>query len=324
MKRDDSNLQNTSNAVKAKRIKVGIIGTGMLGSAIAIKLAKNTKMYDVAVYNRTTQKTKAAKTAGARVLKTPAAVAKRSDVIIIVLKDENVVQSVSFEKDSKNTIISGIQHKNNKPVIIDMSTINPADSKEITAQYKKHGIVKIDVPVMGGPDAVSAGNLVAMVSGDKKAFESYKIVLDEISQEILFLDKEPGVANTVKLAMNMQITMLALSLAEGITLVGKSGINPRIFLDVLNTTYFSTGMSRKKAYSMIDKNQKPTFTLANLRKDIKIMTKVATTLELDLPMIRMAEKVYSNALKDGHGQLDYTGIIRHIEKSDLSLRQGET
>lgn len=305
-------MSNTGQSTA--KVSIGVIGTGMLGSAVAIRLAKNDR-YDVSVYNRTTQKTKAAELAGATVLKTPAQVAQRSDFIIIILKDEHAVENVSFEQNgSKDAVISELNQNPNKPIIMDMSTINPASSKEIAARYEKHGMTKIDTPVMGGPDAARAGRLVAMVSGSRKAFESCKMILDEISQEVRFLDEKPGVAHTVKLAMNMQITMLALSLAEGITLVDRSGTNPKIFLDVLNTTYFSTGMSRKKAYNMIDKNQNPTFTLANLRKDIRIMTETAASLGLDLPMTSMAEKVYAAALENGHGPLDYTGIIRHIEK----------
>ena len=309
MKRD-GNLQDVPKNVRKKHTKIGIIGTGMLGGAIAIKLAKN-KSYDVSVYNRTIQKTKEAESAGATVLKTPSDVAKSSDIIIIALKDGDAVKSVSFGKNDY-TITAGSH--NSKPIIIDISTINPADSKEITDQYRKHhNIIKIDAPVMGGPDAASAGNLVAMVSGDKKAFESCKMILDEISQKVMFLGQKAGLANTVKLAMNMQITMLALSLAEGITLVKESGVDPKIFLEVLNSTYFSTGMSRKKAYNMISGKQTPTFTLENLRKDIKIITETASARNLELAMISQAEKEYANAVDDGYGQLDYTGIIRHIE-----------
>jgi len=92
------------------------------------------------------------------------------------------------------------------------------------------------------------------------------------------------------------------------------GANPKMFLDILNSTYFSTGMSRRKAYKMIDGTQKPTFTLANLRKDIGIMTEVANSLGLDLPMIMRAGEIYEMALKAGHGELDYTGIIKYIKK----------
>jgi 3-hydroxyisobutyrate dehydrogenase len=108
--------------------------------------------------------------------------------------------------------------------------------------------------------------------------------------------------------------MLALSLSEGITLVKKSNVDPKIFLEVLNSTYFKTGMSENKAFKMIEGNHDATFTLANLKKDITTMTNAATNLGIELPMISKAEEIYENAMKEGLGDLDYTGIIQYIKK----------
>ena len=304
------------------KARVGVIGTGMLGSAVAARLAKKMGACSVSVYNRTAQKTSTAAVAGAAVLDSPAAVAESSDVILIIVRDADAVREVSFGRqrgtggkiEERDGIASGCR---GGQIVADMSTIGPADSREITAGYERLGIAKIDAPVMGGPDAAAAGSLIAMISGNRDAFEKCRGVLDLFSERTFFLGTRAGTANSVKLAMNMQIAMLALSLAEGITLVGRSGVDPAIFLDVLNSTYFSTGMSRRKAYNMIDKSQKPTFTLANLRKDIEIMAGTADSLGLDLPMITRAGEVYEEALGQGHGGLDYTGIIRHIEERGL-------
>lgn len=297
---------HSASSKDACKSRVGIIGTGMLGSAVAIRLL--VRGCDVCVYNRTPHKTDPARAAGARVLDTPAGVADESDIVITIVRDADAVRKVSFGA-------GGITSSGSRKglVVADMSTINPADSKDITSEYKKHGITKIDAPVMGGPDAASAGDLVGMISGSRNGFDACKGVLEQITQNLFFLGTSPGVAHTVKLAMNMQISMLALSLAEGITMVSKAGINPNAFLDILNSTYFSTGMSRKKAYNMADGNQKPTFTLANLRKDIGMIVDTAASLGCELPMTSAAEATYRDAVDKGYGNLDYTGIIRHIE-----------
>lgn len=299
-------MKQTTTGKKMHKDKVGIIGTGMLGSAVALRLLA--KGYDVYVYNRTQNKTDCAKDAGANVLDTPAKVADKVGIIITIVKDADAVRDVSF---GVNGIATAASHK--ELIVADMSTINPTDSKDITSKYKKCGITKIDVPVMGGPDAAVAGSLVGMASGNKQGFNACKDILEHVTQKLFFLGTDPGTAHTIKLAMNMQIAMLALSLAEGITMVSKAGINPSTFLDILNSTYFSTGMSRKKAYKMISGNQKPTFTLANLRKDIGIMIDTAASLGCKLPMTSAAEVTYQDAIDKGHGKLDYTGIIRHIE-----------
>ncbi|MDC4230757.1 MAG: NAD(P)-dependent oxidoreductase [Nitrosopumilus sp.] len=285
--------------------RVGIIGLGMLGNAVALHLLDSG--FEVTVYNRTKEKTIQAKENGAKVALSPKEVAEESELIIIVVKDANAVEKISFEKDG---IIEG---KHEKLIVADMSTIDPSESKNISKEFLEHNIHKLDIPVMGGPNVAISGDLVMMVSGNKESFENHKDVFDQIANKVFFLG-ESGVANSVKLAMNLQITMLALALSEGITLVKKSNVDPKIFLDILNSTYFKTGMSEKKAYNMIEGKFDATFTLANLKKDINTMTRTAKSLEIELPMIKKAEEIYEDAVRNGFGEIDYTGIIEYIKK----------
>ncbi|QLH06447.1 NAD(P)-dependent oxidoreductase [Nitrosopumilus ureiphilus] len=285
--------------------KIGIVGLGMLGNAVALHLLDSG--FDVTVYNRTKEKTTQIKKKGAKVVSSPKEIAEDVELVIIVVKDADAIKQISFEKDG---IIEG---KNEKLIVADMSTISPSESKNISEKFLEHNIQKLDIPVMGGPNVAITGDLVMMVSGDKSTFESCKNVLYNIANKVFFLG-ESGVAHSVKLAMNLQITMLALALSEGITLVKKLNVDPRIFLEILNSTYFKTGMSEKKAYKMAEGKYEATFTLANLKKDISTITETAKSLGIKLPMIEKAEQVYSDALKEGLGEIDYTGIIEHIKK----------
>jgi 3-hydroxyisobutyrate dehydrogenase len=290
-------------------IKVGIIGLGMLGNAVALHLLDLD--FKVTVYNRTKEKTEEVKKKGAKIATSPKEVTENSDLVIIVVKDAKAVKEISFEK---NGIVDG---KHEKLIVADMSTIGPSESKNIWEEFQKHNINKLDIPVMGGPNVAITGELVMMVSGDKKSFEYCKNVFDSIANKVFFLG-EKGIAHTIKLAMNLQITMLALALSEGITLVKKANVDPRIFLEILNSTYFKTGMSEKKAYKMIDGKYDATFTLANLKKDITTITNTAKSLGVELPMIKKAEEVYENAIREGFGEIDYTGIIEYIKKINES------
>jgi 3-hydroxyisobutyrate dehydrogenase len=194
-----------------------------------------------------------------------------------------------------------------------MSTIDPIESKNISRKFQEHNIHKLDIPVMGGPNVAISGNLVMMVSGNKESFDHCKNVFEKIANKVFFLG-ESGVAHSVKLAMNLQITMLALALSEGIILMKKANVDPKIFLEILNSTYFKTGMSEKKAFKMVDSKYDATFTLSNLKKDISTITSAAKSLGIELPMIKKAEQVYENAVKEGFGEIDYTGIIEYIKK----------
>jgi len=285
--------------------KIGIIGLGMLGNAVALHLIDSG--FEVTVYNRTKEKALQLKEKGAKILASPKEIAENSELVIIIVKDANAVKQISFEK---NGIIEG---NHEKLIVADMSTIDPLESKKISKKFLEYKINKLDIPVMGGPNVAITGELVMMASGNKESFDYCKNILDTIASKVFFLG-DSGVAHSIKLAMNLQITMLALALSEGIMLVKKSNVDPKIFLEILNSTYFKTGMSEKKAYKMIEGKYDTTFTLANLKKDITTMTNTAKTLGIKLPMINKAEEMYENAIKEGFGNTDYTGIIEYLKK----------
>ncbi|MCH9658162.1 NAD(P)-dependent oxidoreductase [archaeon] len=285
--------------------KIGIIGLGMLGNAVALHLVDSG--YEVTAYNRTKEKGAELKEKGATIVESPKRVAENSELVIIVVKDADAVKQVSFDS---NGIVNG---NHEKLIVADMSTIDPSESKNIAKQFFDSGITKLDIPVMGGPNVAITGDLVMMASGNKESFDKCKEVFDTVSNKVFFLG-ESGVANSIKLAMNLQITMLAMALSEGIMLVKKLDADPKIFLEILNSTYFKTGMSEKKAYKMIEGKYDTTFTLSNLKKDISTITNATKSLGVELPMINKAEEVYENAIKEGFGDVDYTGIIEYIKK----------
>ena len=300
--------------------RVGVVGLGMLGGAVAMRLLD--RGADVTVYNRTADKTQRARQGGARVAGSPWEVAAASDVVITVVRDADAVRAVSF---GDGGIVDGAH---DGLVVADMSTIDPSESRDMTAEFSRHGIAKLDIPVMGGPNVAIKGDLVMMVSGDRGVFERHCDLLGTVARKVSFLGG-PGTAHTVKLAMNMQITMLALGLSEGIALLKKAGVDPEAFLGVLNSTYFRTGMSEGKAYGMIagwdgeDGAGPPTFTLANLKKDITTMTRAAGSLGVRLPMTERAEEVYGRAAREGFGGLDYTGIVQYIKRINEPARGGD-
>ena len=284
---------------------VGIVGTGMLGEAVGLHLMD--VGYKVIVFNRTKEKTKTLKEKGAKIADTPKQVAEDSDVVITVVKDADAVRDVIF---GEKGIMEG---KHNGMCIADMSTVNPIATKEISKQVVENDVDYMEIPVMGGPNVAIKGKLVIMASGKKEIFEKCKSLFESIAEQTVYLG-ETGTAHSIKLAMNLQIAMLALALSEGITLTKKAGCDPEIFLKILNSTYFKTGMSEGKAHNMISEDVKPTFTLANLKKDLDTINDAAESFDAELPMAKIARKIYADATDAGFGDIDYTGIISHIRK----------
>ncbi|MGQ0795703.1 MAG: NAD(P)-dependent oxidoreductase, partial [Nitrosopumilaceae archaeon] len=139
--------------------KIGIIGTGMLGRAVAKRLLQSG--LQVTVYNRTKEKTEELKKLGAAVAESPKDLAYASDLVITIVKDAQAVEAVSFGKDG---IVEG---RHDGLTIADMSTTNSISSIEISKKFKENGIAMLDTPVMGGPTQAENGELVVMVGGDR-------------------------------------------------------------------------------------------------------------------------------------------------------------
>ncbi|MBI3253552.1 MAG: NAD(P)-dependent oxidoreductase [Nitrosopumilales archaeon] len=285
--------------------RVGIIGTGMLGSAVGLHLLDSG--FELTAYNRTKSKTIELAKKGAMVVDFPKDVAKSSDVVITIVKNADAVKDVSF---GNNGIVEG---RHDGLVVADMSTINPVESKIIAKKFSEHGITMLDIPVMGGPNVAIDGKLVMMASGDKIIFEKHRKVFDTISNQIFFLG-EVGTAHAVKLAMNIQIALLALAISEGITLARGANVDPEIFLKILNSTYFKTGMSENKAYKMIKDSFEPTFTLTNLKKDLDTINEAAGAFGVNLPISAKANEIFQKAVDAGFGDLDYTAILAYIKQ----------
>ena len=286
-------------------VKIGLVGTGMLGEAVGLHLLESG--YSLTAYNRTKSKTSNLEKNGAVIADTPRYVAKSSELVITCVKDASAVDKVLF---AQNGICAG---KYDGLAVADMSTINPSSAIEFAKWLGEERINSLEIPVMGGPNVAIDGKLVLMASGNKDVFDQYKQVFDTIANKTFFLGKS-GSAHSIKLAMNLQISLLALALAEGITLTKKAGLDPEKFLEILNSTYFKTGMSENKAHKMIRDEFEPTFTLKNLKKDLGIITAAAKDFGAVLPMAERANEIYNDAIEAGFGEIDYTGILAYIKK----------
>jgi len=287
-------------------MRVGIVGTGLLGNAVGLNLLK--KGHALTVYNRTKSKTQELEKNGAIVVDSPKKVSENSDVVFSIVKNADAVRKVAFGDEC---IACG---KHDRLVVCDMSTINPISSKEIAQEFASRGIPFCDTPVMGGPNVAITGDLVMMVGGEKNTFEKCKKLFDDIANKVFYLGPN-GTAHSVKLAMNLQIAMLSLAISEGITLARGAKIEPEVFLQILNSTYFKTGMSENKAYKMLKADYAPTFTLSNLKKDLDTINDAAKAYGLTLPMATKANQVYEDAESKGFGDLDYTAILEYLAKS---------
>ena len=284
---------------------IGLVGTGLLGLAVGERLMQSG--YPLRAYNRTREKTAPLAKSGAEVCGSPADAARGTDLVITAVTDSDSLDEVVL---GAGGVAEGAARGS---AILDISTVTPSREQRLSAKLAGMGLGLIEGPVMGGPDAAREGRLVMMASGPKDLVDEHTAVLKSVASDVFYLGPS-GAAHAVKLAMNVQIASLAVSLSEGIELVRASGVDPEKFLEVLNSTYFGTGMSRKKAYRMARSQYPATFTLANLAKDLRLACEHAGSAGLGLRAADLARELYSEAAGAGMGELDYTGIRELLKR----------
>ena len=286
---------------------IGLVGTGLLGLAVGERLVASG--YALRAYNRTRARAAPLAERGAKLCDSPAQAARGADLVITAVTDSDSLDEVVL---GAGGVAEGAPRGS---AVLDISTVTPSRERELASKLAGMGLGLLEGPVMGGPDAAREGRLVMMASGPRELADRHMDVLKSVASDVFYLGPS-GAAHAVKLAMNVQIASLAISLSEGIELVKASGIDPEKFLEVLNSTYFGTGMSRKKAHRMARSQYPATFTLANLAKDLGLARAHADSAGLELRAADLARRLYSEAAGAGLGELDYTGIRELLKLPD--------
>jgi len=285
-------------------MRIGVAGLGLMGSGIAKRLINNG--HKVSVYNRTRSKSHHFSDE-ATIASSPKELGQACDLVITIVTNFDAVKTVLFGREGL------LESENNNLIVADVSTISPAQSVHCAQRLRSAGIEMLGVPVMGGPAAAEAGNLVPIVSGSKQAFEKVRQVIEELGTTF-YVGEADGSAYNIKLALNLNIALIASALSEGMTLVKRAGIDPSIFIKILNSTYFKTGLSEIKAPKMLKKEFSPSFHLKNMLKDLELATATAQLNGLTLPQTALAEQMFRAANNIGFSDQDYTAIYAFLAK----------
>lgn len=285
-------------------MRVGIAGLGLMGSGIARRLINSG--HEVSVYNRTSSKAEHFSNE-ATVALSPRDLAERCDLVITVVTNFDALNNILFGK-------SGVIESGNRNLILaDVSTISPAQSGHCADRLQSAGIEMLSMPVMGGPAAAEIGALVPIVAGSRQAFDKVSQIIGQMGRTF-YVGERAGSANAIKLALNLNIALIASAVSEGITLVRRAGIDPSIFIEILNSTYFKTGLSENKGPKMIKNDFSPSFHLKNMLKDLELAASTAQDIGLTLPQTALAQQIFRAANNVGFSDQDYTAICAFLAK----------
>jgi 3-hydroxyisobutyrate dehydrogenase-like beta-hydroxyacid dehydrogenase len=286
--------------------KLGFLGLGIMGAPMARHLIA--AGHNVALWSHTADKaTQLAATAGGFACATPAEVAKHSDYVFLCVGNTQMSREVILGADG---LVSGAAPG---LVIVDCSTVSPAESRAIASELAAKGIHFLDAPCTGSKGGAESGTLTFMVGGDKDVFERTRPYFEAMGKSLYYCGG-PGLGLQAKLSQNLILGNLLQAFNEGIVLSVKGGVDPELMLDILNNSAARSGVVALKAPAVFKRDFATNFSVKWLEKDIALMLESAADLGVPLPLTALSQQLYRAAIAKGYGEEDICGSIRVLEE----------
>jgi 3-hydroxyisobutyrate dehydrogenase-like beta-hydroxyacid dehydrogenase len=281
-------------------MKVGFIGLGRMGTAMAANLIK--AGHDVSVFNRSPGKSGALLKLGAHEAVNLAGVCG-GDVVITMLADDDAASDVAFAAAGL------IAHLPKGAIHLSMSTISVALSKRLTQAHAQAGQRYVAAPVFGRPDMAAAAKLFIVAAAEPATIEACQPLFSAIGQKTIPIGTEPAAANLVKLSGNFLLASAIEALGEAIALIGKAGIDRRAYVDLLTSTVFNVPVYKTYG-NLIAQNQfEPAAFAAPLGyKDIRLALAAAESLRVPMPLASLLHDRFLRLFAQGGEKLDWSAI----------------
>lgn len=287
------------------------IGLGNMGGPMCANIAK--AGHKVQVFDLSEAAVTAAISGGAIKAESVADAAKGADIIITMLPAGSHVEKVYTGKDGV------LEHAAADSVFIDCSTIDVETARAVTSKAHEAGFLMVDAPVSGGVTAATAGTLSFMVGGTKEAFEAAKPTL-EIMGKNIFHAGDAGNGQVAKIANNMLLGISMIGTSEAFALAEKNGLDAQTFFDIASTAsgqcWSMTSYCPAPgpiASAPSNNEYKPGFAAAMMLKDLRLAKHAAQSVSAEIPMGQKAEALFSKMADMGHGDLDFSAIIKLIK-----------
>ncbi len=231
-----------------------------------------------------------------------------AEMIIIVVADPPAVESLL------NQIVPRL-----KPgqLVVQSSTISAKWSKQFAAQVEATGAIFLEAPFTGSKPAAEARKTVFYLGGTAEAAELARPVLARLSAHILHIGAL-GTASSLKLAMNLNLAVIAEALSESLTLARAEGISDETYFDALHINVGRSGLSDLKEPKFREKNYAPQFSLKHMDKDLRLALETAGNL--DLPVTKALKSFYIKGMEGGMGDDDFIGLVRLLADAKKSVK----
>lgn len=286
--------------------KVGYIGMGIMGAAMAANLRK--AGYELIVWNRTQAKCDALKQQGATVAASPAEVAAQgAQVIFTNVTDTPDVEAVLLGEDGVASSAKA------GAIVVDNSTINPVATKAIAARLAERGIIFFDAPVSGGDVGARNATLSIMVGGPAEHFATIEPLLKAMGKSVTLLG-EAGLGQTCKACNQIAVSLSLLGTCEALALAQQSGLDLDKMIQVVSAGAGGSWQLANLGPKIAQGNFNPGFTIDLVLKDLNIVMNTGRELQLPLAGLALAETYFRAAQANGGGKLGTQAMAQVLEK----------
>jgi len=278
---------------------VGWIGTGRMGYQLALRLLN--AGYDVSAYNRTRAKAEPLAEFGAKVVDSPADLADR-DVVCVMVSADKDLEAVIGGPDG---LLTG---EARPKIIIDSSTVSAEASARVRGLVEDAGAQFVAAPVSGNPKVIGAGKLTVAASGPRPAFDEVEPLLAAWGHGVTYVG-EGEAARLVKIAHNVFLGVVIQSLAEITVLAERGGVSRSAFLEFLNESVLGSTFSRYKSPALVNLDFHPTFTSVLLRKDLQLGLAAGKDLGVPMPLAAATDMLMAQVIGAGYTEDDFATLV---------------
>jgi 3-hydroxyisobutyrate dehydrogenase len=281
-------------------LRIGIAGTGRMGTAIARRLLGFG--HAVTVWNRTPRKSSVLAGAGASIAATPAAVTRASDIIITILTDSAAMEAVY--KGSEGLLAGEPSGR----LFLEMSTVRPQPKKVLANEVRAKNAAFIDCPVGGTVGPATEGKLLGLAGGDEGDIARARPVLDQLCRRVEHVGPV-GAGAAVKLAMNLTSLVYWQSFGEALALCKPLGLEPARLMELFAESSGAPKLFQRRAKDVAatleGKDIAPVnFDIDSVRKDLRTMIEEADAIGCKVPVAERALECFDHASREGLGSKD--------------------
>jgi 3-hydroxyisobutyrate dehydrogenase len=302
-------------------LSVGWIGTGRMGAAMAVRLAR--AGVKPQVWNRTRSKAEALADQGCSVAYTVADL-RDSDVVFTMVSTPADLEQVLLGDGGLLTDPQRLPG-----VVVDCSTVSTESSETIRAACTERGVDFLAAPVSGNGKVAAAGLLSLVVSGPRQTYDRVAHLLRHFGRSVTYVG-EGDLARLVKICHNLMLGVVTQSLAEITILAERGGVPRAAFLEFLNDSVMGSVFSRYKSPAFVHLDYTPTFTPLLLRKDFDLGLAAARQLDVPMPVASLTAQLVQASVSSGRVTEDFAILLdlaaasagMHLEPEDVPVDDG--